>query len=29
MRNWSTEHTKEVKKWLDINTYRGFEDLTL
>ncbi|HGU2128817.1 TPA: hypothetical protein ACM7E7_004762, partial [Escherichia coli] len=27
MRNWSTEHTKEVKKWLDINTYRGFEDL--
>ncbi|WP_236905750.1 hypothetical protein, partial [Cronobacter sakazakii] len=26
MRNWSTEHTKEVKKWLDINTYRGFED---
>ncbi len=29
MRNWSTEHTKEVKKWLDINTYRGFEYLTL
>ncbi|KHT02568.1 DUF6387 family protein [Pectobacterium brasiliense] len=29
MKNWSTEHTKEVKKWLDIDTYRKFEALPL
>ena len=29
MKNWSTEHTKEIKSWLDIDTYRKFEDLTL
>ncbi len=29
MKNWTTEHTKEIKKWLDIDTYRKFEDLTL
>ncbi len=29
MKNWSVEHTRDVKKWLDIDTYRGFEDLTL
>ncbi|ARA78261.1 hypothetical protein RVX39_003634 [Citrobacter freundii] len=29
MKNWSVEHTKEIKKWLDIDTYRRFEDLTL
>jgi hypothetical protein len=22
MKNWSVEHTREVKKWLDIDTYR-------
>lgn len=29
MRNWSAEHTKEVKKWFDINSYRQFENITL
>lgn len=29
MKNWSVEHTREVKKWLDIDTYRGFEELPL
>lgn len=29
MKNWSTEHTKEIKSWLDIDTYRKFEELTL
>lgn len=29
MKNWTTEHTKEIKEWLDIDTYRKFEDLTL
>ncbi len=29
MQNWSAAHTKEIKKWLDIDTYRRFEDLTL
>ncbi len=27
MKNWSTEHTKEIKSWLDIDTYRKFEEL--
>ncbi|MDH8447734.1 hypothetical protein QIG43_28190, partial [Klebsiella pneumoniae] len=27
MKNWSVEQTREVKKWLDIDTYRGFEEL--
>ncbi|WP_338296108.1 DUF6387 family protein, partial [Escherichia coli] len=29
MKNWSTEHTKEVKKWLDVDNYRKFEELPL
>ncbi|EEZ8963460.1 MULTISPECIES: DUF6387 family protein [Enterobacteriaceae] len=29
MKNWSVEQTREVKKWLDIDTYRGFEELPL
>ncbi len=29
MKNWSPEHTKEIKLWLDISTYRKFEDLSL
>ncbi|EEU5753001.1 hypothetical protein FAV31_003252, partial [Escherichia coli] len=29
MKNWSAEHTREVKKWLNIDTYRGFEELPL
>lgn len=29
MKNWSTEHTKEVKKWLDVDSYRKFEELPL
>ena len=29
MKNWSTEHTKEIKSWLYIDTYRKFEELTL
>ncbi|WP_235501660.1 DUF6387 family protein, partial [Trabulsiella odontotermitis] len=29
MKNWSPEHTKEIKSWLDIDTYRKFEGLTL
>ncbi|MDY5295490.1 MAG: DUF6387 family protein, partial [Escherichia coli] len=29
MKNWAPEHTKEIKLWLDISTYRKFEDLSL
>ena len=29
MKNWSIEHTRDVKKRLNIDTYRRFEDLTL
>lgn len=29
MKNWNTTHTKELKKWFDIETYKKFEDLTL
>jgi hypothetical protein len=29
MKNWSVEYTRNVKKWLDIDTYRRFEDLPL
>lgn len=29
MNNWSLEHTKEIKAWLNIDNYRKFEDLSL
>ncbi|MBJ8868277.1 DUF6387 family protein [Citrobacter koseri] len=29
MKNWSPENTKEIRSWLDIDTYRKFEDLSL
>ncbi|EPA1781416.1 DUF6387 family protein, partial [Escherichia coli] len=29
MNNWSPEHTKEIKAWLNIDNYRKFEDLSL
>lgn len=29
MQNWKTEHTKEIKAWLNIDNYRKFEDLSL
>lgn len=29
MKNWSVEHTREIKKWLDIDVYRKFEELPL
>ncbi|WP_143444513.1 DUF6387 family protein [Klebsiella michiganensis] len=29
MKNWSVENTKDIKKWLNIDIYRRFEDLTL
>lgn len=29
MKNWSPENTKEIRSWLDIGTYRKFEDLSL
>lgn len=29
MKNWSPEHTKEIKAWLDIDNYRKFEEITL
>ncbi|EAM8616015.1 hypothetical protein JP88_003365 [Salmonella enterica subsp. enterica] len=29
MQNWNTTHTKELKKWFDIESYKKFEDLTL
>lgn len=29
MKNWSPEHTKEIKAWLDIDNYRKLEDISL
>ena len=29
MKNWSVEHTRDVKKWLDVDSYRKFEELPL
>ena len=29
MNNWSPEHTKDIKSWFKIDTYRKFEDLSL
>ncbi|EBE6910835.1 hypothetical protein KKZ74_17035 [Enterobacter hormaechei subsp. xiangfangensis] len=29
MKNWSPENTKEIRSWLDIGTYRKFEDISL
>ncbi|KAA6101385.1 MULTISPECIES: DUF6387 family protein [Pantoea] len=29
MRNWSSEFNKKIRKWLDIDTYRKFDSLTL
>ena len=29
MNNWSPEHTKVIKSWFKIDTYRKFEDLSL
>lgn len=29
MKNWSVEHTKEIKEWLNIDTYRKFDDISL
>jgi len=29
LNNWSLEHTKEIKAWLNIDNYRKFEDLSL
>jgi len=29
MQNWKTEHTKEIKAWLNIDNYRKFEDHSL
>ncbi|MCW8112971.1 DUF6387 family protein [Yersinia intermedia] len=29
MKNWSTEDTKAVKEWLDVDAYRKFEELSL
>ncbi|HAO9079390.1 TPA: hypothetical protein IRL82_003786 [Escherichia coli] len=29
MKNWSPENTKEIRSWLDVGTYRKFEDLSL
>jgi hypothetical protein len=29
MNNWSIEHTKEIKEWLNIHNYRKFEDISL
>jgi hypothetical protein len=29
LNNWSPEHTKDIKSWFKIDTYRKFEDLSL
>lgn len=29
MENWTVEHTKEIKEWLNIDTYRKFENISL
>ncbi|WP_425537126.1 DUF6387 family protein [Klebsiella aerogenes] len=29
MKNWTPEHTKDIKCWFNIETYWGFEELTL
>jgi hypothetical protein len=29
MQNWKTEHTKDIKGWFKVDTYRKFEDLSL
>lgn len=29
VKNWSTEDTKAVKAWLDIENYKRFEEITL
>jgi hypothetical protein len=29
LKNWSPEHTKEIKAWLDIDNYRKLEDISL
>lgn len=29
MQNWKPEHTKEIKAWLNIDTYRKFEEVSL
>jgi hypothetical protein len=29
MKNWTTEHTKEIKEWFSVGNYEVFKDLTL